>query len=83
MGAITDQRHAFGDAALLEALLSEAGLQDIDIKTVARRIRFSDGMRFIRLNTMAFVGMSAAAKSMSDDERKRIIETIIEESAPV
>jgi hypothetical protein len=32
---------------------------------------------------MAFVGMSTTGKDMSDDERKRVIENIIEESAPV
>jgi hypothetical protein len=32
---------------------------------------------------MAFVGMSTAGKAMSDDERKRVMENIIRESAPV
>jgi hypothetical protein len=32
---------------------------------------------------MALVGMSAAGKAMVDDERKRIVETIIGDSLPV
>lgn len=83
LGPINDQRHAFGDAALLEGLLREAGFHDIDVKTVARTIRFADGELFIRLNTMAFVGMSTSGKGMSDDERKQVMEKIINESAPV
>lgn len=83
LGPITDQRYAFGDAAQLERLLRDAGFHEIDLKTVARTIRFEDGEPFIRLNTMAFVGMSTAGKAMSDDERKRVMEDIIRESAPV
>lgn len=83
LGAITDQRYAFGDAALLEGLLRNAGVHDILVTTVERMIRFDDGEPFIRLNTMAFVGMSTAGKAMNDDERKRVMENIIKESAPV
>jgi len=35
------------------------------------------------MNTMALVGMSDAGKVMSDEERKRSVETIVSESAPV
>lgn len=83
LGAITDQRYSFGDATLLEELLRDAGFHDVDVKTVAHTIRFDDGEPFIRLNTMAFVGMSGAGKTLSDDERKRVMENIIEESMPV
>lgn len=83
LGAITDHRYAFGDASLLEKLLRDAGFHDIHVKTVARTILFDDGEPFLRLNTMAFVGMSTAGKAMDDDERKRVIEAIIEESVPV
>jgi ubiquinone/menaquinone biosynthesis C-methylase UbiE len=83
LGAITDQRYDFGDAAVLEGLLRDGGFHDIEIKTVARTICFDDGEPFIRLNTMAFVGMSTGGKAMSDDERKHVMENIINESAPV
>jgi ubiquinone/menaquinone biosynthesis C-methylase UbiE len=42
LGAIADQRHSFGDAAPLEALLREAGFDDVRSKTISRTIRFSD-----------------------------------------
>jgi hypothetical protein len=32
---------------------------------------------------MALVGMSAAGKTMSDEERRRVVEMIVGESAPV
>ena len=83
LGAVTDHRYALGDATLLERLLRDAGFHDVDVKTVARVIRFDEGEPFIRLNTMAFVGMSTTGKAMSDDERKRVMEDIINESAPV
>lgn len=83
LGAIADQRYAYGDAATLEKLLRDGGFHDIDVKTVARIIRFDDGEPFIRLNTMAFVGMSSTGKTMSEEERKRVMENIIRESEPV
>lgn len=83
LGAIADQRYSFGDAALLEALLRDAGFHDIEVKTVSRLISFDDGEPFLRLNTMAFVGMSSAGKTLGDEERKRVMEAIIKESMPV
>jgi ubiquinone/menaquinone biosynthesis C-methylase UbiE len=83
LGAIADQRHSFGDAPALEALLRDAGFQDVRSKTLSRSIRFEDGAPLLRLNTMALVGMSAAGRQMSDQERKTIVDTIMNESAPV
>ena len=82
LGGIADQRYGFGDAAALEALLRNAGLHDVRSRTISRAIRFSDGAPFLRLNTMALVGMSAAGKGMDDEERKRVVEEIVRESAP-
>lgn len=81
LGAIDDQRYSFGDAAALEALLRDAGFHDVRSRTISRTIRFTDGAPFLRLNTMALVGMSAAGKAMADEERKRIVEEIVSESA--
>ena len=64
-------------------LLRAAGFSDVQVKTLSRVIRFDDGEPFLRLNTMAFVGMSSAGKALSDEERKRIVEAIIGESVPV
>ncbi len=83
LGTIKDQRYSFGDATALEALLRDAGFQDVQSSTLSRTIRFDDGTVFLRLNTMAFIGMSAASKSMNDEERKGVIEAIATESAPV
>lgn len=83
LGAITDQRYAFGDATVLERLLRDAGFHDVEVKIVRRNIRFDDGEPFIRLNTMAFVGMSNAGKALSADERTGAIENIVRESMPV
>jgi ubiquinone/menaquinone biosynthesis C-methylase UbiE len=83
LGSIADQRYSFGDAALLEELLRDGGFQDIQVKTISRVMSFDDGEPFLRLNTMAFVGMSTAGKALSDQERKRVVEDIIRESVPV
>jgi ubiquinone/menaquinone biosynthesis C-methylase UbiE len=83
LGAIADQRHSFGEAPALEAVLRDAGFHDVRSRTVSRTIRFAADAPLLRLNTMALVGMSAAGKQMSDQERKAVVETIIGESAPV
>ena len=83
LGPVVDLRHSFGNAALIEALLRDAGFHDVRSRTISRRIRFEDGAPLLRLNTMALVGMSAAAKAMADHERKRVVEDIVSGSAPV
>jgi len=83
LGAIVDQRHSLGDAASLEALLREAGIRDVRSKTMSRTICFKDGSIFLRLNTMALIGMSAASKQMADDERNRMVTAIMNDSASV
>ena len=81
LGTIADRRHSFGEAGPLEALLRDAGFHDVRLKTVSRTIRFKDGPVFVRLNAMALVGMSAASKEMSDEERDRIMAAIMRDSA--
>jgi hypothetical protein len=73
----------FGDATVLEALLRNAGLKDVRVRTVWRKIAFSADAGFERLNAMALVGMSAAGKSMSNEERMRAVEAIATDSASV
>ena len=80
LGSIADQRYSFGEAAPLEALLREAGFREAQSRIVSCTIRFEDGASFVRLNSMAFVGMSAAAKTMREEERKRVLEAIARES---
>lgn len=83
LGTIADQRYGFGDATALEALLRDAGFHAVRSTTVSRTIRFQDGAPLLRLNTMALVGMSAVGREMGDQERKRVVEAIVSESAPV
>ncbi len=83
LGAIADQRHSFGDATRLEALLREAGLHDVQSKTISRTIRFNADAPLLRLNTMALVGMSAAGKAMDDEERQSVVDAIVSESEPL
>jgi ubiquinone/menaquinone biosynthesis C-methylase UbiE len=83
VGPITDQRHSFGDADALAGLLMNAGLSDVRVEPMTRTIRFDDGPRFVRLNAMALVGMSQAARVMTDAERARVVDAIVVESAPV
>lgn len=83
LGNIADQRYSYGDGAALEALLRGAGFLDVQCRTISRAIRFDDGTPFLRLNSMALVGMSAAGKQMGDEERMRLVDEIVAESLPV
>ena len=83
IGPVIDQRHAFGDGPQLAALLSDAGVADVAVETVTRTARFADATTFVRLNTMALVGMSAAAKAMSDEARAAAVAAIVADSAAV
>jgi ubiquinone/menaquinone biosynthesis C-methylase UbiE len=83
LGPIVDMRHSFGETEPLESLLMDAGFRDVAAKTLSRRVRFADASLFLRLNTMALVGMSPASKEMGEDERGRIVDAIIGESAEV
>ncbi len=47
---VADHRHSFGDTALLEALLREAGFHDVRLKTISRSIRFNDDAPFLRVS---------------------------------
>jgi hypothetical protein len=77
-GVPIDQRHSLGDADVIRRLLAAAGFDAIRIETVAQTIRMSDV--FARLNAIAIVGMSAAAKSMSDEQRAQVVAAIANDS---
>ena len=82
LGPIMDQRFSFGDAAQLVKLIDGAGFHDVRVRTVQHRIRFDDGAPFVRLNTMAYVGMSANGKNLGEQERESIVENIVSETVP-
>lgn len=79
LGPIADQRHAFADADRLAELLVDAGFHDVEVETLGDTTRFEDGPTFARLNTMALVGMSPAAKAMDDVQRAGVVEAIVEQ----
>jgi ubiquinone/menaquinone biosynthesis C-methylase UbiE len=83
LGVIEDRRHSLGDGSRLETLLIEAGFHEIRVRTVSLSMRFDIDAHFERLNAMALVGMSAAGKTMSDNERSQMVEAIASDSASV
>jgi ubiquinone/menaquinone biosynthesis C-methylase UbiE len=83
LGAIADARFGLGDGAALGRLFADAGFRDVRIDRVVKKIRFPEPERFVRLNAMAIVGMSAASAGMAEEERTRIVDAIVTESAPV
>jgi ubiquinone/menaquinone biosynthesis C-methylase UbiE len=80
LGPIVDQRHSLGAGDTIGRLLADAGLGVIHVETVTRTIRVGDPAVFSRLNTMALVGMSAAAKAMNDEQRAQVIAAITDEN---
>jgi ubiquinone/menaquinone biosynthesis C-methylase UbiE len=83
VGDIVDQRHSFGDGAPLENLLRDAGFSEVRSKVISRIMRFEPGTWLLRGNAMALVGMSAAGKVMDEQQRKRVVDIIVNESESV
>jgi len=77
LGPIDDKRFSLGDPSALESLLRDAGLNDIHVTSIERGLRFPDSSSFLRLNTIAFLGMTDAATAMTDQRRTQIIDTIL------
>ena len=81
LGSYVDYRHSFGGAEALKRLLTNAGLHEVVVETVTRTVRLGGGAElFGRLNTMAVVGMSPAAKRMTDEERAHVTDAITDDS---
>jgi ubiquinone/menaquinone biosynthesis C-methylase UbiE len=83
LGPVADRRHGFGEEGPLTALLREAGLHDVRVRTFWRRIRFEDAAVFLRMNAMALTGMSARAGTLGEAERARLVDAIVAESRPL
>lgn len=83
LGPVVDRRHCFGETGPLVAVLRDAGFHDVTAKTVSKVVRFPDGNVFVRMNAMALIGMSQAGKTMSDEERQRLVQTIVQDSDDV
>ena len=83
LGAFDDRRHGFGDPVALERLIADAGFENVRVESVTQTIRIADFAMFVRLNSNAIVGMSAAAPAMTENERDRLSELVAEESGDV
>jgi ubiquinone/menaquinone biosynthesis C-methylase UbiE len=83
LGPIVDARHGYGDGEALAALLRDAGFRDVTVDREVQAIRFADTPTFIRLNSMAVVGMSAAGKSMTDEQKGQAAAQLAEASSGV
>jgi len=83
LGPVEDQRHGYGDAAALAALLWDAGFSEVRSRAISRIIRFPADTWFLRGNAMALVGMSAAGKAMDEQTRRGVVDAIVSESEPV
>lgn len=83
LGAMPDPRYGFGDAAALQKLLAAAGLQNVNVETVSRTVRFADGMVYVQMNAMALVGMSKQFATTTPEQRARLIADIVQDSAEV
>jgi ubiquinone/menaquinone biosynthesis C-methylase UbiE len=82
LGPIVDQRYNFVESAL-EAFLRDAGFHNVGVKAISRRVHFDDGGRFVRLNSMAFVGLSDVGKGMDEQQRQQAVDAIVSDSAAV
>ena len=81
LGAFVDRRHSFGDALALQRLIADAGFEEVRVDRLVRTIRFDDPTPFVRMNTMALVGMSPASSTMNEQERAHLVGVIVDESA--
>jgi ubiquinone/menaquinone biosynthesis C-methylase UbiE len=81
LGPIADQRYNFAESALESFARDVAG--DVRINIISRRVHFDDGRQFVRLNSMAFVGLSAAGKGMEEQQRRQAVDAIVTESTAV
>ena len=82
LGPIADQRYDFPEAAL-EAFVRDAGFNNLRVRTISQSVHFDDGGQFVRLNSMAFVGLSAAGKGMDEQQRRQAVDAIVTDSAAV
>jgi ubiquinone/menaquinone biosynthesis C-methylase UbiE len=82
LGPIADQRYNFAETEL-QAFVLEAGFKNVAVKTISHTIHFDDAGSFVRLNSMAFVGLSTAGKGMDEGQRRQVVDAIVTDSAAV
>jgi hypothetical protein len=57
------------------------GFRDVRSRTTTRTVRFADGAAFVRLNAWALVGMSEGGGKLTEAERMRQVDAIVDDSA--
>jgi ubiquinone/menaquinone biosynthesis C-methylase UbiE len=82
LGSFVDRRHSFADPDALEHLIRQAGFHHVHVEQLTRVIRFADPTAFVRMNTMALVGMGGAPTG-TDEERATLVADIVAASAAV
>jgi hypothetical protein len=82
LGTFVDRRHSFADPAALEHLIRQAGFHHVSLERLTRVVRFADPTVFVRMNTMALVGMGGA-QTLTDEERAKLVDDIVAASADV
>jgi ubiquinone/menaquinone biosynthesis C-methylase UbiE len=81
LGPIHDARHSFGDADALAESLSDCGFAEVKVEPVSADVRFPITAEMLaRLNGNAVLGMSAAGRSMSEEEKAKTMAAIVEAS---
>ena len=65
------------------AFVRDAGFNNVRLKPISRSVHFDDGGQFVRLNSMAFVGLSDAGKEMNEQQRREAVDAIVADSAAV
>ena len=83
LGSVVDQRFALGVEDELVRLLRDAGLGEVRSRKVVKTVRFEEPAALARLNAMALVGMSGAARRLDDAGRDSLVGQIAERSLEV
>ena len=83
LGSFVDQRFARGAEGEIVRLLRDAGFAEVRSREVVKKVRFEEPATFARLNAMALVGMSGAAKRLGEADRHAAVEEIAERSLDV
>ena len=84
VGPVQDVRHGFADADALARLLTDAGFRDVAVDTPSMVMHLTaDPAVLAHFNASAMVGMSAAGKTMSEEQRAELATTIVNASLGV
>lgn len=83
IGHIDDTRFSFGDGEVLRKVLQDGGLRDVSVVQLRKTLRVPDAEAFLRLNSMALMGMSKVSSQLSENGRAHLLTLMQRESAPI